>query len=194
MWVTQLPATDPDQDTLRPADTGEDAPQIGVVGCAVGAPFAVLVAEQLHASCAALVISITSAGQLAPLSEPPYFVLIDRAIRDEGTSTHYLPPERYSHLPAHLARALTARTTTWPAPADHRHPQNRGRDPTPSAPAHLAYLLVRSDPPTAPPRRAGPVPDVCRTCADSRLPDQDRRLGDRPAPAASDGVSIAKWR
>jgi hypothetical protein len=53
--------------------------EIGVVGNAVGASFAVLVAEQLHASGAALVISITSAGQLTSLARPPYFVLIRAA-------------------------------------------------------------------------------------------------------------------
>src|ERR1700680_3386202 len=51
-----------------------------VVGCAVGAPFAVLVAEQLFASGCKLLISVTSAGQLAPLRTPPYFVLIDKAL------------------------------------------------------------------------------------------------------------------
>lgn len=72
---------------------------IGVVGCAVGAPFAVLVAEQLFASGCRLLISITSAGQLVPVGDPPYFVLIDRALRDEGTSHHYLPSGDYSFLP-----------------------------------------------------------------------------------------------
>ena len=79
---------------------------LGVVGMAVGAPFAVLVAEQLHVSGADLVVSITSAGQLTPLAQPPYFVLIDRAWRDEGTSAHYLPPGPWSHLPGHLASAV----------------------------------------------------------------------------------------
>lgn len=63
--------------------------EIGVVGLAVGAPFAVLVAEQLSVSGAQLIISIASAGQVRPLAEPPYFILIDRALRDEGTSLHY---------------------------------------------------------------------------------------------------------
>jgi uridine phosphorylase len=70
---------------------------VGVVGCAVGAPFAVLVAEELFASGCRLLVSITSAGQLVPAGEPPYFVLIERALRDEGTSHHYLPPTPYAH-------------------------------------------------------------------------------------------------
>ncbi len=64
--------------------------RLGIIGCAVGASFAVLVAEQLFASGCRLVVSITSAGQVAPVAAPPYFVLIDRALRDEGTSYHYL--------------------------------------------------------------------------------------------------------
>jgi uridine phosphorylase len=78
--------------------------ELGLIGCAVGAPFAVLVAEQLFASGCRLVISMTSAGRLAELRPPPYFVLIERAIRDEGTSYHYLPPAEFSAAdPALLA-------------------------------------------------------------------------------------------
>jgi len=67
-----------------------DGTPAGIVGCAVGAPFAVLVAEQMFASGCRFLVSITSAGQVADLGEPPYAVLIDRALRDEGTSAHYL--------------------------------------------------------------------------------------------------------
>jgi uridine phosphorylase len=83
-----------------------DGTTIGVVGLAVGAPFAVLVAEQLFSSGADLVISITSAGQITPLDDPPYFVLIEKALRDEGTSLHYQPPSTWSHLAGHLAAPL----------------------------------------------------------------------------------------
>ena len=82
--------------------------QLGVVGCAVGASFAVLVAEQLIASGAELVISITSAGQLQPLARPPYYVLIETALRDEGTSLHYQPPATWSPMPKHLRSTLVA--------------------------------------------------------------------------------------
>jgi uridine phosphorylase len=62
----------------------------------VGAPFAVLVAEQLFASGCRFLVSVTSAGQLMPRRPPPYFVLVERALRDEGTSYHYLPPGAFS--------------------------------------------------------------------------------------------------
>lgn len=78
----------------------------GVVGCAVGASFAVLVAEELFASGCELLISITSSGQITRSRPPPYFVLIDRALRDEGTSYHYLPPSVYSDAPASIVPAL----------------------------------------------------------------------------------------
>jgi uridine phosphorylase len=79
---------------------------IGIVPCAVGAPYAVLVAEELHASGCRLVVSVTSAGRILDLGPPPYFVLIERAWRDEGTSVHYLPPGEWSHLRPEIASRL----------------------------------------------------------------------------------------
>src|SRR5215831_2227754 len=104
MWVTAVPSRDRSQPPM----------EIGVVGNAVGASFAVLVAEQLHVSGAGLVISITSAGQLTSLARPPYFVLIAAALRDEGTSAHYLPPARWAPAPGHLLTAVTAALPALP--------------------------------------------------------------------------------
>ena len=59
---------------------------VGVLGCAVGASFAVLVAEELFASGCRVLLSVTSAGRIVPAGEPPYYVLIDRAVRDQGTA------------------------------------------------------------------------------------------------------------
>lgn len=79
----------------------------GVVGCAVGAPFAVLVAEELFSSGCQFLISMTSAGQITATRRLPYFVLIDKALRDEGTSGNYLPPEDYAAVDASLLKLLT---------------------------------------------------------------------------------------
>ena len=68
----------------------------GIIGWAVGASFAVLLAEEMFASGCRFLISVTSAGQIVPQGPPPYFVVIDRALRDEGTSYHYLPPTEYA--------------------------------------------------------------------------------------------------
>jgi uridine phosphorylase len=69
---------------------------VGIVGCAVGAPFAVLVAEELFACGCELLISVTSAGQIVSAGPLPYFVIIDRALRDEGTSYHYAAPDVFA--------------------------------------------------------------------------------------------------
>lgn len=86
-----------------------DGVEVGVVGCAVGSSFAVLVAEQLAASGCELLISVTSAGAIVLAATPPFFVIIDRALRDEGTSLHYLPPGRWSYAPATLIERLKGR-------------------------------------------------------------------------------------
>ena len=83
---------------------------------AVGASFAVLVAEQLTASGAELILSITSAGQISAVDELPCFVLIEKALRDEGTSLHYQPPGRWSRLDDALQRRLAGAFTHLPEP------------------------------------------------------------------------------
>lgn len=107
---------------------------IGIVGCAVGAPFAVLVAEQLFVSGCQFLVSITSAGQIAPKGPPPYFVLIDRALRDEGTSHHYLAPSTFAEVDGDLAdRAFAGlaalqhvihRGTSWTTDAPYRETED----------------------------------------------------------------------
>lgn len=80
---------------------------LGIVPCAVGASFAVLVAEQLFAAGCGLLLSVTSSGQLLELRPPPYFILIERSLRDEGTSYHYLPPSDYSAADPKLIGIMT---------------------------------------------------------------------------------------
>lgn len=80
---------------------------VGIVGRAVGAPFAVLVAEQLFAAGCRMLISLTSAGQIVPVGDPPYFVVIDRALRDEGTSLHYVAPSEYAEADPELVRSAS---------------------------------------------------------------------------------------
>lgn len=82
----------------------------GIIGCVVGAPFAVLIAEELFACGCRHLLSLTSAGQIVAAATPPYFVVIDRALRDEGTSYHYAAPSEFaaadSRLVATVAKAL----------------------------------------------------------------------------------------
>src|SRR5487761_1678005 len=107
-----------------------DGQYFGIIGCAVGASFAVLLAEQLFVSGCRLLISMTSAGQILEQGPLPYFILIDRALRDEGTSYHYLPPSEFAHADTPLIeRALHAlassprpvyRGATWTTDAPYR--------------------------------------------------------------------------
>lgn len=106
---------------------------VGIIGCAVGAPYAVLLAEQMFVSGCRLLVSITSSGELKPLGPRPYFVLAERALRDEGTSYHYLPPGDFAEGdPALLARVADAvssagpvvhRGATWTTDAPYRETQ-----------------------------------------------------------------------
>jgi len=104
--------------------------EYGILGGIVGAAFAVLVAEELFASGCRFLMSMTSSGQILPVQAPPYFVVIERALRDEGTSYHYLPPSDYSEAALHLTqmagKALTAASipirfgATWTTDAPFR--------------------------------------------------------------------------
>lgn len=110
--------------------------EVGVVGGTVGAPFAVLVAEELFASGCEALVSISSAGLVAADAEPPFFVLIERALRDEGTSYHYLPAARFADadpaLTDAVARALAGTTT----------PLLRGASWTTDAPFRESAALI----------------------------------------------------
>jgi uridine phosphorylase len=54
-------------------------------------------------------VSISSAGLIAQGLSPPFFLLIEKALRDEGTSLHYLPAERFSVSPPSLVAAVVRR-------------------------------------------------------------------------------------
>ena len=87
----------------------------GIIARTIGGPYAVLIAEQLQAAGAKLIIGLTSAGRLAPDLPLPCLVVVTSAIRDEGTSYHYLAPGREVACTAPmvplLARELA--TTGW---------------------------------------------------------------------------------
>jgi uridine phosphorylase len=110
--------------------------EFGIVGRVVGAAFAVLVAEELFASGCELLISITSAGQIVPLGQPPYVVLIEQALRDEGTSYHYLPPSPYASLHPMLQASIS---NGW----DHSHvPLYSGASWTTDAPFRETEAMI----------------------------------------------------
>lgn len=112
--------------------------RLGIVGCAVGGSFAVLVAEELFASGCKLLISITSAGQIVDEGPPPYFVVIDRALRDEGTSYHYLPPAEFAEADPGLVSAAER------AVRDADLPLRRGASWTTDAPFRETAAAIKA--------------------------------------------------
>ena len=99
-------------------------------GFGVGAPAVVLVLEALIVQGVRRFLSIGTAGSLQKHIAIGDIVVCDRAIRDEGTSHHYLPPEKYARaspaMTSRLVGALQAAETThsvgtsWTTDAPYR--------------------------------------------------------------------------
>jgi len=103
----------------------------GIVPRTIGGPYAVLVAEQLRAAGARVIVGLTSAGRVSPSLPLPSVVVVDEAVRDEGTSLHYLPPSPTVETPSPrlvdaMAQELTAlrvpvsRGAVWTTDAPYR--------------------------------------------------------------------------
>jgi uridine phosphorylase len=115
--------------------------EFGIIGCAVGASYAVLLAEQLFVSGCELLISITSAGKINESVSSDYLLIKD-TIRDEGTSYHYLPASEESSMHINLFEKLLPLTSnksvslqvgkSWTTDAPYRE--------TPSSIAHVRAL------------------------------------------------------
>jgi uridine phosphorylase len=95
-----------------------------------GSPILVELAEELVVMGAKRFVTLTWGGMLQPDLKAGDIVVCDRAIRDDGTSHHYLPPAKYieadSRLVEQLVQAIRARgascTTgpTWTTDAPYR--------------------------------------------------------------------------
>jgi len=72
-----------------------DRPAVGVLGeFGIGAPTTVMALENVVAGGTEAVVSAGWAGALTRDVGPEDVVVPDAAVRDEGTSHHYLPPDR----------------------------------------------------------------------------------------------------
>ena len=83
--------------TLRRVEAG--GLPCGIIDRTIGGPYAVLIAEQLLAAGAKLIVGLTSAGRVLPSLPLPCLVVASAAIRDEGASHHYLPPSETIECP-----------------------------------------------------------------------------------------------
>ncbi len=82
-----------------------DGKQIALMQAPVGAPAAVQILDWLIAYGARKILSCGSCGALTDLEENRFFIPA-RALRDEGTSYHYLPPERFVNIPKAARAAI----------------------------------------------------------------------------------------
>ena len=80
----------------------------GLVARTIGGPYAVLVAEQLAISGAQVLLGLTSAGRVDPNLPVPSLVVASDAIRDEGTSYHYLAAAETVAANSDVAKRLVA--------------------------------------------------------------------------------------
>jgi uridine phosphorylase len=85
-----------------------DGAPCGLIARTIGGPYAVLVAEQLAVCGVTVIVGLTSAGRIGRDLPVPGVVVADRAIRDEGTSYHYLSAGESVDAPQGLADALEA--------------------------------------------------------------------------------------
>lgn len=80
--------------------------EMGLIAGTVGAPFAVLVSEQLIAAGCRHIIGYASSGAVADGLALPYLVIPNRGLRDEGTSYHYVPPSTWIEATGDLPAIL----------------------------------------------------------------------------------------
>ena len=85
----------------------KDEPRCGIVARTIGGPYTVLIAEQMAVCGMKAVVGLASAGRIGRELPLPGIVVADEAVRDEGTSLHYLPAAEMVSGDAALADALT---------------------------------------------------------------------------------------
>lgn len=84
----------------------KDYPGIAITDFGIGAPVMANKMEELIAWGVNQFISMGTAGSLNPKAPIGSIVVCEKAIRDEGTSHHYLPPTKYIHAPRRMTNKL----------------------------------------------------------------------------------------
>ncbi|MHA6792091.1 nucleoside phosphorylase [Pseudonocardia bannensis] len=88
-------------------ETEVDGRRLAVVQPGVGAPLSVMFLEELIAMGARKLVAVGGAGTLVPELVLGHAVVVESAVRDEGTSFHYLPPTRTIEADPHGVDVLT---------------------------------------------------------------------------------------
>lgn len=79
---------------------------VAIADFGVGAPITAARMEELIAWGVEQFISIGTAGSLQTKAPIGHLIVCEKAIRDEGTSHHYLPPSKYIHAPRRMTNKL----------------------------------------------------------------------------------------
>jgi uridine phosphorylase len=87
---------------------GEGDAAVAILHPGVGAPFAATSLEEAIAAGARTIVAVGGAGSLRPELALGHIVVASSAIRDEGTSFHYLPPARTVEADPALVAAASA--------------------------------------------------------------------------------------
>lgn len=105
-------------------------PPVAVACLGVGAPAVVTVVEQLVALDVDAFVAVGPAPAVSDRLEPGSCVVIDRALRDDGVSQHYLAPARYATADVPLSARLGAAAaaaglapvigSSWTVPTPYR--------------------------------------------------------------------------
>jgi len=85
----------------------KDEPRCGIVARTIGGPYTVLIAEQMAVCGMKMVVGLASAGRIGRELPLPGIVVADEAVRDEGTSLHYMAPSETVKADHVLAESLT---------------------------------------------------------------------------------------
>jgi len=115
---------------LQPAGAGSVllrlTPDLGLARLPIGAPAAAIAVEELSARGTELFIGVGAVGGLGGRLAAGDLVVCSAALRDEGTSHHYAPPEPFAFpdpgLTTRLREALPAATygPSWTTDAPYR--------------------------------------------------------------------------
>jgi uridine phosphorylase len=87
---------------------GQGDAAVAILHPGVGAPLAATFLEEAIAAGARTVVAIGGAGSLLPELTLGQIVIAGSAVRDEGTSFHYLPPDRTVEADPSLVAAASA--------------------------------------------------------------------------------------
>jgi purine-nucleoside phosphorylase len=114
---------------------GEGDAAVAILHPGVGAPLAATFLEEAIAAGVRTVVAVGGAGSLHPGLTLGQVIVASAAVRDEGTSFHYLPPARTVEADPELVAAasalLTARAvphlvaSTWTTDAPYRETQGK---------------------------------------------------------------------